>query len=79
MLRAWALWRARQEGWADAQRGRSRHFEEQEARLERDIEELQAPDHLLGDKKANSRLRQLAPRIAHTLLGRPGGVATGTR
>ena len=68
VLRAWALWRARQGGWADQQRGRSRHFKEQDALLERDIRDLGAPGKLLGHSKANSALRAWTPEIVDRLL-----------
>ena len=67
LLRAWALWRAGQGGWASAQRGRSRHFTEQEALLERDVEALAAPCRLLGHKKANSLLAAWAPELVARL------------
>ena len=51
------VWRAGQGGWASLQRGRARHFKEQEVLLERDIKALGASCKLLGHRKANSLLR----------------------
>ena len=69
LLRAWALWRAAQGGWAFSQRGRARHFQEQEVLLERDIKALDAPCRLLGDKKANTLLRTWVPQLVVRLRG----------
>ena len=69
LLRAWALWRAAQGGWASSQRGRARHFKEQEVLLERDIKALHAPCGLLGDRKANTVLRSWVPQLADRLRG----------
>ena len=68
LLRAWAVWRARQRGWADAQRGRARHFTEQEALIEQDIRALGAPCHLLGNRKANSVLQTWVPQVVSRLV-----------
>jgi hypothetical protein len=67
LLRAWSLWRARQTDWADARGFRKRHFEEQEALLERDVKALGAPCRLLGNAKANSVLREVAPSLVARL------------
>ena len=67
LLRAWALWRARQGGWANAQRGRERHFKEQEVLLERDVKALGSPCRLLGHRKANSMLQSWAPEVVARL------------
>ena len=69
LLRAWALWRARQGGWASLQRGRSRHFKEQEVLLERDVRALGAPCRLLGNRRANSSLLAWAPEVVARLRG----------
>ena len=66
LFRAWALWRARQNGWANAQRGRARHFREQASLLEQDITALDC--RLLGNAKANSLLKSWAPDIVERLL-----------
>ena len=68
LLRAWALWRARQGGWATAQRGRARHFREQEVLLEREVRSLQAKCKLLGNRKANAVLSEWAPDVVQRLL-----------
>ena len=67
LMRAWALWRARQGGWDSLQRGRSRHFQEQEALLERDVKAMGAPCRLLGCKKANSLLAAWVPELVARL------------
>ena len=67
LLRAWALWRAHQAGWANKQRGRSRHFADQAALLERDIKALGAPCGFLGHKKADNMLQSWVPDIVERL------------
>ena len=67
LLRAWAIWRARQGGWANAQRGRGRHFKEQEVLLERDVKALASPCRLLGHRKANAMLLSWAPEVVARL------------
>ena len=67
LLRAWGLWRARQGGWANAQRGRARHFREQEVLLEGDVKALGSKCRLLGDHKANSMLKSWVPDIVARL------------
>ena len=69
VLRAWALWRARQEGWADARACRARHFAEQETLLVRDVQKLGAHCRLLGHAKANAALREIAPDLVARLRG----------
>ena len=76
LLRAWAIWRARQNGWASLQRGRARHFKEQEVLLEHDINALSSPTWGLGHKKANVILAGLAPDLA-ARLRQTGRAATG--
>ena len=68
LLRAWALSRARQGGWASAQRGRARHFRDQEAQLEEDVKALHAQGRLLGNSKANAQLQAWAPDLVQRLL-----------
>ena len=67
LLRAWALWRAGQGGWASLQRGRARHFKEQEVLFERDVKALGAPCKLLGNRKANSMLLSWTPEVVARL------------
>ena len=67
LMRAWALWRARQGGWANAQRGRARHFRDQEILLEQDIKALHSKCRMLGDRKANSLLVAWTPDIVARL------------
>jgi len=69
LLRAWCLWRARQGGWAYAQRGRARHFREQEVLLERDVKALGSRCRLLGHRKANHLLQGWVPEIVARLRG----------
>ena len=66
LFRAWALWRARQNGWANSQRGRARHFREHASLLEQDIKALDC--RLLGNARANSQLQSWAPDIVERLL-----------
>lgn len=68
VLRAWALWRARQGGWAQAQRGRARYFREQEDLIVREVQALGAPGQLLGNSKADALLRAWAPEVVERLL-----------
>ena len=64
LLRAWMLWRARQDGWATARPSRERQFIEDEAALKRDISKLQPkPGGALGCKKADALLRNWAPSV----------------
>ena len=70
LLRAWTLWRARQNGWAEDRSCRKRHFQEQEALLERDVKAFCAPCRLLGNATANAVLRELIPSLVERLLSR---------
>ena len=63
ILRAWAVWRARLDGWADERECRKTHFDEQEVLLERDVRALGAPDRLLGNAEANALLRSFLPDL----------------
>ena len=68
VLRAWAVWRARHRGWADARPCRKRHFDEQHARLLEDVRALGAPCKLLGNPRANAMLRDLQPLLVADLM-----------
>ena len=70
VLRAWAVLRARQNGWADAVSSRKHHVNHQESLLERDIRALREPCGLLGSTKANDALQQVAPDMVVRLLHR---------
>ena len=70
VLRAWAVWRARQDGWADATSRRKVHIDEQEALIERDVRVLDEPCRLLGNVEANKALSICAPDIVARLLAR---------
>ena len=67
LLRAWALWRARKDGWADARSCRTKHFNEQESLLERGVKALGAPCRLLDNSSANLALREIAPSLVARL------------
>ena len=61
LLRAWALWRARKDGWADARSCRAKRFNEQEAFAERGVQALNAQCRMLGNTVANKDLLEIAP------------------
>ena len=67
LLRAWALWRARKDGWADARSCRTEHFNEKDSLLERGVKALGAPCRLLGNSNANLALREIAPSLVARL------------
>ena len=68
ILRAWAIWRARQGGWAEAKDFRARHFNEQEDKLERDIRAMGATTGgVLGHKKATALLKEILPSLVDRL------------
>ena len=67
LLRAWTIWRARQGSFANAQRGRARHFAEQEALLERDVRALGSRCGLVGNRKANTLLQGWVPEMVARL------------
>ena len=68
LLKAWALWRARQNGWADAARpGRKRHFQNMAAQLVRELSAF-GPNGL-DHGKANDQLRVWAPDVLDAATG----------
>ena len=67
LLRAWCIWRASQHGWADASRGRSRHFKDQAELLEQDVKALGSKDRLLDSGRANTLLKSWVPKIVARL------------
>ena len=67
LLRAWMLYRFAQHGWAMAERGRKRQYEEDSAELLREIRELGCADRLLGNAAANKLLQSWLPELATTL------------
>ena len=68
LLRAWMLWRARQDGFVAAEPGRKRLFEDEALRLERDVRSYQPQaDGLLGDEKASPIFVEWVPDIAARL------------
>ena len=68
LLRTWAVWRARQDGWADARSSRKHHIDEQEALVKRAVRALDEPCRLLGNKDANTIFKQIAPDMVARLL-----------
>ena len=73
LLRSWAVWRARQSGWADARPDTSRKhiIDEEESSVERAVRALGEPCHLLGNTAANQALTRIAPDLVARLLVRP--------
>ena len=69
LVRAWCIWRASRRGWADASRGRSRHFKDQAELLEQDVKAVGCEDRLLGSHKANNLLKAWVPKIVTRLRG----------
>ena len=67
VLRGWALWRARQDGWGDLRGCRHKHFVEHEEMLERDVKCLKASCRLLGNHAANAAFLSAVPAIAARL------------
>jgi hypothetical protein len=70
VLRAWAVWRARQCGWADGHIRRKHHFDEQERLLEKSIRVMDEPCGLLGNPRANHALEEMAPDMTARLTAR---------
>jgi hypothetical protein len=64
LLRAWMLWRVHVDGWATAERGRHRQFQEDETLLEQDILRLHAPGGMLGNAEADKLLLSWVPALA---------------
>ena len=72
LLRAWVLWRARQDGFAAAEPRRTRLFAVEALRLERDVRAYQPQaDRLLGDAKASTLFLNWAPDVAARVCYRP--------
>jgi hypothetical protein len=67
VLRAWALWRARKDGWGDGRGCRTRHMVDHEAELERDVRALKNKCRLLGHPAANAAFEEVVPAIAARL------------
>ena len=70
LLRAWMLWRVKQDGWVDWDRGRQRHFAEEATVLERKIAALEPKptNKLLGNAQADALLKKWVPDICASLL-----------
>ena len=65
LLRAWMIWRARQNGFAAADAARGRLFDDEALRLERDVKHFQPQaDGLLGNTKATSLFMGWVPDVA---------------
>ena len=77
VLRGWALWRARIDGWANCRNCRRKHFVDREARLERDVKSLNAPCRLRGHLSANAAFEVLCPAIVARLKATGGQAAGG--
>ena len=69
MLRAWMLWRVKQKGWVDYDRGRMRHFAEEGTKLQRKIAALEPRPRgkLLGHARADALLQDWVPDICARL------------
>lgn len=61
LLKAWALWRARQDNWASMQPGRARQFQRDADALVLEVRAV--PGELLGNAAADARLLEWAPDI----------------
>ena len=65
LLRAWMVWRARQNGFAAADTARQRLFDDEALRLERDVKRFQPQaDGLLGNTKATKLFMNWVPDVA---------------
>ncbi len=63
------IWRASIRGWADLEPGRQRVFEDERARLIRDVKRFQPQaDFLLGNRDATDMLMKLVPDICKCIL-----------
>jgi len=71
VLRAWTVWRARHNGWADAVSFRRQLIDEEERLLFRDVAALQETDRLLGNLNANFAFGEVASGLAARLRARP--------
>ena len=74
-LRAWAVWRARQGGWADAQTDRKNRIDEQERAVERDVRALDEPSGLLGHWKVDAFFRKMLPVASARLVANAAAAA----
>ena len=70
VLRAWSLWRAGVAGWGDARDCRRKHFDEQQACLERDVKRfmVQRQCRSLGNSKANDAFTASMPEMGQRVL-----------
>ena len=66
LLKAWVLWRGRQNGWATKRVGRARQFEQDAREFEHEIRAL--PSQLLGNDAADKMLREWALDVVHRIL-----------
>ena len=66
LLKAWALWRAREHGWADARPGRRRNFQSMAAQL---VHELSVVGPGLGHAKADAQFKAWAPDVFDAATG----------
>ena len=65
VLRAWMIWRARQEGWNKPEHRRDRWFADEATRLEGDVKRFQPQaDGILGNVPATAQFISWVPDIA---------------
>jgi len=69
VLRAWAIWRARQGGWVQQAEYRLREQHSQVLELTRDLRAAQVAPGSLGHDKADAKLREWVPDILTALRG----------
>ena len=66
LLRAWMLWRARADGWASERPGRREEFQRDADALV--VEARSLPGDLLGNSKADAKLRRWAPDVVERIM-----------
>ncbi len=65
LARAWMVWRARKDGWADQNDARKRVFADEAARLQRDVRRFQPQaGRCLGDPSASAVFTTLVLDVA---------------
>ena len=64
LLRAWMLWRSRDNGWASRDRGRQNHVDGEASRLDQSIKAMNAAGGSSGDPTADALLKTWVPDIA---------------
>ena len=66
LLRAWMLWRARADGWASERPGPREEFQRDADALVVEVRSL--PGDLLGNSKADAKLRTWAPDVVERIM-----------